>query len=92
MDARPPGRIRRAWRALRRLVRRPEPPLEPPWPDEEPAPVPVSPRGPRPSAAPAVLEPPREPDALEYPVETDAVGPVPDDDEDDVGGLRAAAN
>jgi hypothetical protein len=39
-----------------------------------------------------VLEPPAEPDALEYPVETDAVGRPPEDDEDeDEGALRAAS-
>jgi hypothetical protein len=75
------------------VSRRPEPPSEPPWPDEEPALVPGRPRRPRPSAAAAVLEPPGEPDPLEYPVETDAVGPLVDeDDEDDAGGLRAAGN
>ena len=54
--------------------------------------MPVSPRRPRPSVA-AVLEPPGDPDPLQYPVETDAVGPVIDEDEeDDAGGRRAAAN
>jgi hypothetical protein len=79
------------WHAVRRLLRGSEPPSEPPWPDEEPALVPLRPRRPRPSAA-AVLEPPSEPDPLEYPTETEAVGPVVDDDEDEPDGLRAAAN
>ena len=84
--------MRRIWHALRRLVRRSEPPIEPPWPDDEPAIVRLRPRRPHSSAA-VVLEPPADPDPLEYPTETDAVGPVvPPDDEDEAGGLRAAAN
>ncbi len=68
-----------------------ESPPEPRWPDEEPALVAVGPpRRPRPSAA-AVLGPPSEPDALEYPVETDAVGPVYEDDDEDDGELNAAS-
>jgi hypothetical protein len=83
--------MRRMWRAVRRLLRWPEPPSEPPWPDEEPALVPLGPRPWRPSAA-AVLEPPAETDPLEYPTETDAVGPVDvSGDDDETEGLRAAA-
>ncbi len=85
------GPLRRAWAAVRSLFGRSEPPPEPPWLDDEPALVPLgSPRRPRPGAA-AAVEPPAEPDPLEYPTETDAVGPLADEDDDESEGFRAAA-
>jgi len=90
MRARRGGRFRRLWRAARRFLGRADPPPAQPPPDEELDPVPVGPpRRPRPSTA-AVLEPPHEPDALEYPTETDAFGRLFEDDDDE--GARAAAH
>jgi hypothetical protein len=54
--------------------------------------VPVGPPRRRPPAAAAAVEPPAEPDPLEYPTETDAYGRLVDEDEDETGGLRTAAN
>jgi hypothetical protein len=54
--------------------------------------VPVGPPRRRPPSAAAALEPPAEPDPLEYPIETDAYGRLVDEDDDETGGLRAAAN
>ena len=68
---RPPSRLNKAWRRLRKAFgfERPEPPPEPP--DEEPALVGAgSPRRPSPSAA-AALEVPEEP------VDIDARGDEP---------------
>jgi hypothetical protein len=89
MRERRPGRLRRAWRAVRRFLGRSQPPPEPPWLDDEPDLVPVGPpRRPRPAAS-AAVEPPTEPDPLVYPTQTDAVGREDEDDEAE-GGLRAA--
>jgi hypothetical protein len=87
------GRVRRLWTAVRRVLRRPDPTSGPPWSDEDPALVPVGPPRRRPPAAGAALEPPTEPDPLEYPTETEAYGRLVDEDDDEeTGGLRAAAN
>jgi hypothetical protein len=77
------GRLRRLWAAVKKRLpglRGWEPP-EAPWFPDEPALVPVGPpRGPLPASSVA-LEPPSDPDPLEYPVETDAVGRDPEDDD-----------
>jgi hypothetical protein len=73
------------------LVGKPEPPQDWPW-HEEPALVPVGPpRRPLP-AAEVALEEPAEPDPLEFPTETDALGrPLSPEDEDGEEELRLSA-
>jgi len=87
-----PGRLRRFWRAARRRIpglRGSEPPPERRWPDEEDDLVPVGPPRKPPPAAAAALDQPTEPDPQVFPIETDAVGHL-DDDEDEEPGHTAA--
>ena len=94
MRARLPGPLRRLRAAVRGLLGRAEPPPDPPWLEDAPSLVPLGPpRRPRPSAA-AAVEPPADPDPLEYPTETEAFGPEldRDDDEDDEAGRYATGS